>query len=711
MRKSIWTPCVAAAFAFVGACSSGGSDTSPASSTQTGPNTPATPAPAPRQAGFIDRLEIKTRADAFGGTSFGTVGVYEYIVAVAHGKLDPTAADNAGIVDLDKAPRTDGYVDYQTDVVIVRPKSAANARRVLFYDVVNRGNRLGSRFNNGSGVLTTAAGAGDGLLMREGYTMVWSGWQGDIALSGDGSRVGAQFPIAKNPDGSPITGTNRDEFVFDNTTTPTNATLTYPAVDTDPSKATLRVKNRQADPWSAVTTWSYVDNKTIRIDRPADKDAGAIYEFIYPAKDPIVMGIGFAAVRDVMAFLRNETADARGNANPLNDLRQARCEITNAGGGCPSNPSSTVDVAILEGISQSGRFARDYLWQGFNTDVNGRKVFDGAMPLIAGSRKTWTNFRFAQPGRWSKQHEDHFQAGDQFPFTYATTTDPVSGARDGILAKCSTNATCPKVLHIDGGGEFWQARASLITTDGAGNPVPLPDNVRAYYMTGTPHGYTGAGYTGTLPATPAACKHPGNIVNANFLPRALTLALVDWIARGVEPPASRWPSQSANQLADPANRTAVGFPNLASINVDYTGVHNFLHLTNYSIVPPVADLSKPYKVLVPTTDADGIDIGGVRSPDVAVPLGTNLPWNPRKAGFGENDSCAGSGSFIPFATTAQARTSSGDPRASLAERYSGKADYVSKVTAAAQALADQRLMLREDVAWWTARAQTVNVLQ
>jgi hypothetical protein len=709
MLARLLIPCITAAFLV--ACGDDDDDPSvPPADPPTAPpqNPPVDPPvdqpPAETRAGYIDRLEIRNRTDAFEGRSFGSVGPYEYIAAVAHGKLDPMHPANAGIVDLDKAPRgEDGYVAYQSDVVILRPKNPDTARRVLFYDVVNRGNKNSLRFNNGSGDLNSAEGAGDGLLMREGYTLVWSGWQGDIPLSGDGGRVGTQFPVATNPDGSPITGTNRDEFVFDNSTSPIDARLNYPAADLASSSATLRVKNRQEDPWTNVSTWSYVDEQTLRIERPADMDAGAIYEFIYPAKDPKVMGIGFLALRDIVSFLRNEEADAHGAPNPLLDLRQARCEIVDSSGACPENPETTVDVAILEGISQSGRMVRDFIWQGYNTDIEGRKVFDGAMPLIAGSRKTWTNYRFAQPGRWSKQHEEHFQAGDQFPFTYATTTDPISGATDGIFAKCSTNDTCPKLMHIDGGGEFWQARASLLVTDGAGNEVPVPDSVRLYYMTGTPHGYTGAGYAGVVPPTPTACKYPTNIVNANFVPRAMTLALVDWIARGVEPPASQWPTLSSGTLADPSVQSQVGFPDLSPVGVNYTGVHNFLQLTDYSVVPPVVDASRPYRVLVPTTDADGNDLAGIRPPDVSVPLGTSLSWNPRKAGFGENDACGGTGSFIPFAYDAGDRGS--DPRPAVTERYASEADYIGKVAAAANALHGQGLMLAEDVSWWLDRAQ------
>jgi hypothetical protein len=662
-------------------------------------------APASR----IEWLEVKSRADAFGGASFGISGQYEYIAAVAHGQLDPNDPANARIVDLDKAPRVNGLVEYETDVAILRPKDASSARRILFYDVVNRGNKngLGSYFNEGTGDLTSADGAGNGFLMRGGYIMVWSGWQGDIALSGDGSRIGTRFPIATNPDGSAITGPSREEIIFDNTTNPGTMPLLWPTATRDPSQATLRVKLRQTDDWRTLTSasWSYIDDKSISIDRPADMDAGAIYEFIYTARDPMVMGIGFAAIRDVVTFLKYATADDRGNPNPLNDLRQAPCELRDASDSCPLNPSTTVDASIMEGISQSGRFVRDFLWQGFNTDVQGRKLFDGAMPLIAGSRKTWTNFRFAQPGRWSKQHEDHLQAGDQFPFTYATITDPISGMRDGILAQCSTNDTCPKVVHLDGSGEFWLGRASLVVSDGAGSDVALPDNVRAYLMTGPPHGYNQTGVS----TRAAACKFGSNIVNAGASGRATFQALVDWVVRGTEPPASRFPTLS-NGLADPDVRSAVGFPDLSPIGVNFTGVHNFLHLTNYSVVPPVVDLASRYRVMIPRTDSDGNEMGGIRSPDMTVPLGTHTSWNPRAPGFAEGDQCTSQGSFIPFAATAAERASTGDPRLSLAERYSSKADYVARVRTAASTLRDQRLMLQEDVDRWVRRAEAQTAL-
>jgi hypothetical protein len=308
---------------------------------------------------------------------------------------------------------------------------------------------------------------------------------------------------------------------------------------------------------------------------------------------------------------------------------------------------------------------------------------------------------------WAKGRRPARLIGDQFPFTYATTTDPISGNRDGILARCSVDNTCPKVVHLDGSGEFWLGRASLIVTDGAGNDVPLPDNVRVYQMTGPPHGYSASGVSAPLPA----CKYSSNIVYPAATARALVVDLIDWIVRGTEPPPSAYASLSAGTLASPDSRSAVGFPDLSGINVNYTGVHNFLYLTNYLVVPPQIDASRRYQVLVPTDDGDGNEVPGVRSPDVSVPLGTHMSWNPRAAGFAEGDQCVSQGSFIPFAATQDARESAGDPRPSLAERYASKADFVARVRSAATGLRERRLMLPEDVDNWVRRAQAQPAIQ
>lgn len=665
-----------------------------------------------KKPGWVDHLELAAPVDAYGGMSFGSAGAYQVITGIAHLKLDPKHAANAGIVDVGLAPAgTDGLVDYSTDVVILRPKSAANAKRIVFYDVVNRGNKIALSFFDAAGATFDANKQGNGFLLKQGYTLVWSGWQADIAQSGTGTPVGTSFPIAKNADGSSVTGQSREEFVLDNTTNPATLNLTYPAASTDASQVSFTWRETWLTPsgetWAAPSTavdpasWKFLSNKQVQLTRPSGADNGAIYELIYTAKDPVVAGLGFSAVRDLMTFLRNEAKDLQGNANPLADFRQAPCVFKNGAGAC--SPATNFDVAIMEGISQSGRFTRDFLWQGFNDDGRGGRVFDAMYPIIAGSRKTYTNFRFAQPGRWSKQHEDHFQPGDQFPFAYSVLTDPVGGQVDGLFRRCATSGTCPAVVHVDGEYEFYGARAALVSTDGAGNDLPIPGNVRLYLVAGTNHG--GGNGVGTQGSSPA-CAYATSAVNESTTLRALVPALEAWVTAGTAPPPSQWPSISSGTLASPTDRGAVHFPDLSAVGVPFPGKYNELYVTDYSSATPSVNLGRKYDVRVPTTDADGNANVGVRVPDVSVPLATYPGWNVRKAGYAPGDLCPAAGSTLVFPMAAQA----GDPRAPLSQRYANKADYVAKVTAAAQALVGQGLLLQDDVAFYVNAAQSQTIL-
>ena len=260
-------------------------------------------------------------------------------------------------------------------------------------------------------------------------------------------------------------------------------------------------------------------------------------------------------LRDLVSFLRYNSTDAQGMANPLNDLKTAPCATASC------SQSTNFDVAIGEGISQSGRFMKDFLYQGFNVDKNGKIVFDGMFPIISAARRTWTNAAFAQPGRWSKQHEDHFMPGFQFPFTYATLTDPVSGMTDGLLKQCTQTNTCPKIMQLDGAFEWWGGAASLVVTDGRGNDIQLPPNVRYYLVPGTQHGGGNGVTTGNLviPAAGSQCQLPGSPVEETPVERALIPALVNWVANGTEPPASQYPTVASGTLVAPT-QTATGFP-------------------------------------------------------------------------------------------------------------------------------------------------------
>ncbi|HLX27162.1 MAG TPA: alpha/beta hydrolase domain-containing protein [Casimicrobiaceae bacterium] len=689
---------------------------------------PVAVAAAGGKAGYVDRLEVTASYDAYGGASFGDVGTYQVVAGIVHGKLDPNNPANAGIVDLTLAPRdASGMVDYSTDFVILRPKSIDNAKRVLFYDVVNRGNKLAAGTFNGAGANLATGQPGNGLLLRLGYTLVWSGWQGNIAQTGhgDAAAVGTSFPVATNPDGSSITGGNRDEIIPDYMGVSPDAngnllvSLSYPAATLDKSQVLFNWRPTWKTPAGmtfnspstpiASSDWSFVNNGTqIQFKMPAGSDLGTIFTFAYEAKDPTVMGIGFAAVRDLITFLKFDQHDAQGNPNPLNDFQHAPC-LNGGHGKCHGGGDSNFEVAVMEGISQSGRFTRDFLWRGFNDDTRGHAVFNGMFPIIPGSRKTYTDFRFSQPGRWSKEHEDHWQPGDQFPFAYNVIRDPLTGVSDGVMKKCLETGTCPKIVQLDGGFETFGARDSLVSTDGAGHDLVIPDNVRLYVVPDANHG-GGAGVAAI--ATNPVCVYETSAVVESTFDRALAPVLVDWVGKGIMPPPSQWPSVNAGTLAVPTDQSAVGFPDLTSIGVPYRGdLYNEISVTDYSNAVPVADLSRKYTVLVSKTDADGNDIAGIRVPEIVAPLATYTGWNVRTTNHTSGEGCISSGSTIPFAKTAADRQASGDPRPSLAERYSSKADYVTKVQAAAQALADQRLLLQEDVATYVQSAQAQTLLQ
>ena len=590
---------------------------------------------------------------ALGGGSFGDVGQYELLRGTVAGEVDPADPRHQHIVNLANAPRNAaGRVEYRATVEVYRPIDMARWNRALYHTVSNRG----------------GAGAAEPALLERGFAFVRVGWQGDLVPTE--SNIVAYLPVATNPDGSSIVGPALEEFIFNDAESVSRRRLTYPAASLEPRGGMLSVRATQDAERKRPDDlqWRYVSDTEIEIDRPAGFDGGAIYEFIYEAKDPIVLGIGFAAMRDAISFLRYETADRDGNPNPLGEH------------GLPTK-------AISLGISQSGRMQRDFLYQGFNEDVAGRIVFDGMHPNIAGSRKTFTNYQFGQPGRWQKQHEDHVYPGDQFPFTYATLTDPLSGRTDGLQERCNVSNTCPKIVHSDGEAELWQARSSLVVTDPEGGHIDLPDNVRVYLLSGTQHG----GGPGVHTRTPSQgmCQNLSNPLALAQTRAALSVALYEWVANGVEPPPSRFPTVAGGGLVS-ANE--LGFPDIPGVT--YSGSYNPLHLADHRSLPPM--YGDAYPVLVGRIDDDGNMVDGVRHPNLAAPVGTYTGWNLRRAGFGEGGQCAGTGSFIPFAATESARADSGDPRASLEARYPDHAAYIQAVSEAADALVGERLLLAAD---------------
>jgi hypothetical protein len=611
----------------------------------------------------VTRVELEVvESPTLGGQRFGQVGQYELLRGVAHGAVDPNDPRHRDIVNLERAPRNvSGRVEYSTTVEIYRPIDMARWNRAIYHTVPNRG----------------GAGAAEPVLLEMGFALVRVGWQGDLSPSD--RNIVAFLPVAKNPDGSPIVGTALEEFIFNDFESVSRARLTYPAASRDASRAALTVRATRASPPRILddSVWSYVHPREIEIQRPPEFDGGAIYELVYQAKDPIVMGLGFAAMRDVISFLRYADSDGQGHGNPLAF-------------------EGLAEVVISLGISQSGRFLRDYLYQGFNEDVAGRIVFDGMHPDIAGSRKTFTNYEFSQPGRWQKQHEDHAYPGDQFPFTYVTLTDPVSGRTDGLQERCRVSDTCPKIIHTDGEAELWQARASLIVTDPAGRHIDLPGNVRAYLIAGTQHGGGRGVHAG--PPSRGMCQNLSNPLALRGIRAALSVALYEWVAQGTAPPESRFPTLANGGLVE---ATDSGFPDIPGVT--YSGSYNPLHLADHRSIPP--KVGAPYPVLVGRVDADGSMIDGVKPPNLAVPIGTYTGWNLRRDGYAEGAQCAGTGSFLPFAGDRAAREASSDPRRSIEERYPTAESYVASLSDAASALVRERLLLPDDAGRIVERAR------
>jgi hypothetical protein len=494
--------------------------------------------------------------------------------------------------------------------------------------------------------------------------VIWSAWQTGVPSGAD--RLNAHFPTVA------ATAINRDEFIaegfgpgdaFIRETSETSfvATLSYQSADLAPEKASLTVRQREKD--KRVTppglSWRYPDANHIEISRPPGFDRGAIYEFIYPAKDPEVMGIGFAAIRDLVSFLRHDPS-------PMNPIR------------------GRVRHTLGFGISQSGRVLRDLVHLGFNQDLNGQRVFDAIFPVVSGSRRTFINFAFAQPGRYSRQHEDHAFLDDQFPFTYPTLTDPLSGKTDGILRLAAEAGVTPKVMHLDADSDMWAARASLVATDPAGKDVTMPGDVRIYLASATQHAVH-------RPAAKHAGQLPGNPLGYSSWMRALLIALTEWVEQGTPPPASHFPSHAEGSLAT-REVAETAFPRIKGVN--FPDVFNELHLRDHSVEPPVDGPS--YPVFVNALDADGNGLGGLRHPVLAAPLGTHTGWAVRVPGYAEGDLFTVQGSYVPFPATETERVSASDPRRSIEARYPSHAAWAALVIAAAERLVGERLLLRED---------------
>lgn len=622
---------------------------------------------------------------------------YEQITGRAFGEVDPQARLNAIIQDIELAPRNaQGRVEYAMNFRIRRPVSGGNG--ILFYEVANRGRAL-SDFTFG------------GLTLERGYTVVESGWQGDLLQSP--GRLTFDAPVATR-DGAEITGVMRTEYAVEAPTdtlhlssrsSPTPAHASYETVDVNDAGATLTRRVREADAREAIPRgdWAFADctetpfpgvPSSTQICLRGGFQPNFIYELLYTAKNPLVLGLGFAALRDWVSFLRHAEADDEGTPNPV---------------------TNTIRTALMHGSSQSGRFVRTFLQLGFNEgEDGGRQVFDGMNPNIAAGRVA-LNIRFGQPGRSFGQHTEHLFPSYEAPLSWARADDRIAGQDAWFLMRCRMTDTCPKVMSTVTSSEYWRARASLNTTDAEGRQdLPLPPDVRMYLFAGTPH------VPPPFFADLGFCQLPPNPHNYFPYMRALLVALEQWVVDDVQPPESQIPTLQ-DQTLTTSDQASIGWPDIP--NVRYTGLVNRLTLldfgpmfdhTNESGIisePPSVLEGRDYEVLVPRVDADGNEIAGIRSATIQAPLGTYMGWALRREGFAEDEMCSFQGSFVPFVETRAERVQAGDPRLSLEERYRDHAGYVQAVRRAAQQLVGQRFLLPPDAEAIIAQAEASDVLR
>jgi hypothetical protein len=656
--------------------------------------------PGPADARVV-RLVIEKTQPFAGGKAFGDVGPFERLDGVVYLEVDPRDLLNAVIVNLDKAPRNGkGLVEFSSPFVIIKPVDMARGNQKVWYGINNRGNPIEIDFHRFPSFSTTTGGdpldPGDGLFFRLGFTVVDAGWAGDIVTTE--TRRGANLPIAVSPDGGPVVARIRIEYQGTGHTMPLKGNdrfRSYETADTSTSRSTLTVRDSvdgakrpiPADRWAfgrcANGRASLVPG-TLDICLFDGFDPNRIYELIYPAKNPWVMGLGYAVTRDLASFLRNATRDDAGRANPL------------------AREANTVGIrrVYATGTSSTGMYLRDFLYLGFNEDEAHRKVFDGVRLAIPGTHRLFANVEFADPNVYSRQDQHHdFLSYSHPPLTYAVTTDPISGIKDGILKRPATD---PFVIQVDSGNEFWQMNASLNVHDAKGQPVPVPDNVRLYLLAS--HSHTGASGVAAQPTEKGTCAIPttGNRGSMAVALRALFVALDEWVDRGVAPPPSRYPSVKDGTLVT-LEQAKKAFP--AVPGVTFPTVLNDLTQLKYgpdfkttggrlAMLPP--EHGPQYQVLVPKPDGEGFELGGIRTVDIAAPVGTSLSWNLRAPGPRGRDLCGLSGGFVPLAKTKNQRLASGDPRRSLEERYADHAGFVKAVTEAARGLVNERLLLEED---------------
>jgi hypothetical protein len=623
----------------------------------------------------VSRVEIASRQDVSKGQNFGAAGAYEALTGRAYFTLDPNHAKNADITDLKLAAHNaNGQVEFSADVVILRPKNAAKANGVALFEVVNRGRRtMLSFFNEGTGpAIADEAAVGNGFLLQRGYTLVWLGWQQDL-LPGDLMRL--QGPVAPG-----VTGVVYGDVVVSKREVDVSlgdrGSAAYPVADPQSADNQLTVSASRNAVARQVpkNEWAYArvqDGKQIpdptRLWVKGGFEPGAVYRFTYAAKDPQIAGLGFAGIRDLISWLRYD---------PTAQVHAAQ--------------------AYAFGMSQSGRFLRQFLHEGFNADAAGRAVFDGMMIHIAGGASRGFNERFAQPSRT--------ELSRVFPFSDVEQTDSNTGQRDGLLVRARKDGVVPKILYTSTSWEYWGSVASVIHTSIDGTQdIAIPDTSRVYLLAATQH------VPVAFPPDYAPERGQLRLNPLNYRPvlRALLTSLDQWVKSGARPPNSAVPRIADKTLVSRERLNTRGY---ATINVP-NAVQSYVDLDSGERAHGAPNLaapraSKPYVALVPQVDDDGNDIAGIRLPELVAPLATYTGWSLRDPSLGApTDLLQTSGSYLPLPRTRAQRQESKDARLAIEERYTSQAQYLGVVEQAARALVKQRFLREEDIAQITASAK------
>ena len=640
----------------------------------------------------ITELAIAKRSSFASGESFGDVGAYELLEGTAHFAVDPRNARNRGITDLDLSPRNgQGNVEFSADFAMLQPVITDRGNRRILFDVVNRGRKTALSMNSvGAATDPTAPlESGNGYLMRRGYTVVWGGWQADVPPTP--GLIGLQGPEAVAPQGGPLTGKIMCQFQCNEPTQvfllADRQHLPNPAADVDESEATLTVRDLPNSPATPVDRgqWSFVrvedeevEPQPSHIYMPSGFDPGKIYQLVYTTKGSRIVGLGMAAMRDVVSFLKYAPASA-------------------------GNPSAgAIDYAYAMGRSQSGRFLRQYIHLGINEDEEDRMALDGIIPHVAGGMRGEFNLRFGQPSK-----DVCYIIPEMFPFTDTPQSDPVTGSQGSLLDALEERGKVPKMMFTNTSAEYWRGDAALIHTNlETLNDADESPSVRRYHFAGCQHGSgefpplevrTNDGIRGQLPF---------NSVDYAPLLRAALDNLDRWVTTGEEPPASRHPSLNDGTAVE-SHTLVERFGELPGVRVptqttkairlDY-GPES--HLGRTTTLPAVE--GEEFPALVADLDESFNEVRGIRLPDLEVPVATYTGWNLRDESIGNPNLFIGitgglAGWTLPLPLTEAERESTGDPRESIESRYANREDYLQQVTQAAQALVDEGYMLSEDI--------------